>query len=133
MIIWFNPFQEIIDIYNEIKKVDFDIIIEWVQNKDLIDENGGQCYGMTLWPADNGAIVIHVSSEIDLSFMAEILAHEFAHVLTGIKSKHGKKWKDMFDYIRDEFVSRVDAHANIVKDAEITFRKVMNGRLMKVK
>lgn len=133
MILYFNPFQEIIDIYNDLKKVDFDIILEWVQNKDLKDEDGKQCYGVTIWPDDLGAIVIQVSSEIDLSFMTEILAHEFAHVLTGIKNKHNKKWRDMFNFIRDEFIDRINAHGNIVKDAEINFRKCMNGRLMLLK
>lgn len=132
MILYFDPFKEIIDIYNKVKKIDFDIIIEWVQDKDLLDEDGNQCYGVTIWPNDNGSILIHVSSEINLSFMAEILAHEFAHVLCGISQDHNKIWEDMFNYIRDEFIERVNAHANIVKDAEITFRKSMTGRLRKL-
>jgi hypothetical protein len=52
-------------------------------------------------------ILIHISANIGLSQMLNILAHELAHVARGeeftIKNEHDAKWKKIYSDIRKEY------------------------------
>jgi hypothetical protein len=51
--------------------------------------------------------VILISAHTPLFVAPEILAHEIAHVVAGIKVKHGKKWEKAFAAIHREYVKRI--------------------------
>lgn len=66
------------------------------------DENGETGYGFTEF-ADGEKPRVVVSADLRVSDAIEVLAHELAHVATGIESEHGAAWQAAFEAIFQEY------------------------------
>jgi predicted metal-dependent hydrolase len=64
--------------------------------------NWGYC-GYTTFPEDNSTPLIDISTNIPFVGMVEVLAHELAHVIVGIKEQHNKNWEEVFDNIQKKY------------------------------
>ena len=65
--------------------------------------------GCTTFPDDGERILIDINSEIPFSAVAEILAHELAHVIVGRSGgdEHGEKWENVFNEIFDRYEAAI--------------------------
>jgi hypothetical protein len=133
MILYFNPLDEIINIFNKMKPVDFDIIIEWATAKQIKETAKESIQGITIFPEKNEPISILINCELNLSDIAEILSHELAHVLAGPKSEHNERWEFYFNAIHVKFNHETEIFQNMVIDADLNFRKLMNGKMKRLK
>ena len=109
MIIMNNPIdmlQEVMDKHYPDLKVD---IYFGEQETDGIHR-----LGVTIFPDDGSRPVIEVNPDIPLAHIAEIIAHELAHVIVGIEAGHGEVWEAEFENIStlffEEFQKRAEAH-----------------------
>lgn len=66
------------------------------------DEEGHDVYGMTTF-ANDGRVVVMVTTTIPIDNAVEILAHELAHVAAEYDADHGERWKAAFDAICKEY------------------------------
>lgn len=71
----------------------------------------GKC-GCTTFPDDGGIPLIDISTHIPFTAMAEILAHELAHVVTGSGQGHNQAWRDAFSAIHHEYNKLVESQMN---------------------
>ena len=115
-----DPFRMLTKIFNK----------KWPQRKIVIqfDPRMGKDeeapFGETIFPNDESEeILINISTNISFEDMVEILAHELAHVATGIEGGHTKDWEDNLDYLHDEFLKnppkdRKDEPSKVANDEE---------------
>lgn len=78
------------------------------------ETNGVDKLGVTIFPDDGSRPVIEVNPDIPLAHIAEIIAHELAHVIAGVEAGHGEEWESEFENISTlffgEFQKRAEAH-----------------------
>lgn len=102
----FDPFQLVLDVAHDLfPKFRADIYFGAESDKG---------YGSTDFP-EGKVPNITISAEVPYGAAPEILAHEIAHVVAGIKAGHGKKWDDVFTKIQREYVKRLIVHAKKAK------------------
>lgn len=104
-----NPIDMLLEVMDEhYPQVKADIYFG-EQETDGIDR-----LGVTIFPDDGGRPVIEVNPHIPLAHVAEIIAHELAHVIAGIEAGHGEKWEAEFENISTlffgEFQKRAEAN-----------------------
>jgi hypothetical protein len=56
-------------------------------------------YGVTVFPDDGSRPQIFLSLKLPLEGLAEILAHELAHVIIGHEEEHSAEWEKAFSAI----------------------------------
>lgn len=69
---------------------------------ELEDEKGNTVYGFTQFN-DDETPVIAISADLTIKDAVEIFAHELAHAAAGVGAGHGKKWKQEFEKIFQEY------------------------------
>lgn len=67
------------------------------------DEDGNEVYGLTDWNEETGEISVFLNPILPICDMAEIFAHELAHVAVGFENDHNKVWEKAFDDIFNEY------------------------------
>lgn len=67
------------------------------------ETNGIDKLGVTLFPDDGSEPIIEVNPNIPLAHIAEIIAHELAHVICGVEADHGEEWERVFEDISQLF------------------------------
>lgn len=70
---------------------------------ELADEGGKAVYAETFFPDDGSDPIISIAANSPIGAMAEIFAHELAHIVAGYESGHGERWEAVMDQIHDEY------------------------------
>lgn len=111
-----DPFEIVVNAFNELypgKKYE----CYWDEN--LLDEDGEEIFGFTLFPDDGSTPVIFIDAILPVRNAVEILGHELAHLTTPNDTEHGEEWENAFDNIKEkyeEIVNRKERETNGEKE-----------------
>lgn len=67
------------------------------------DADGTKVYGLTDFNEETGEVTVFCNPILPICDMAEILAHELAHVAVGLEHNHDEVWEKAFDDIFNEY------------------------------
>jgi len=85
-----------------------------------IDSDGDEkVYGRTTFP-EEGEPEIDISIETPLQHIPEIIAHEVAHVIAGLKAEHNSSWELEFRAINMQYNLLMNM-SNVPEESEIVF------------
>lgn len=101
-----DPVQLVLDIVQK-KYPQASALVSFVDSAECDRRN---CVGYTVFHRRR-VPVVHVSVHAPYYGVVEVLAHELAHVVIGRDSGHGRKWKEVFEYIASEYVKCVKKFA----------------------
>lgn len=73
------------------------------------ETDGVEKLGVTIFSDDGSPPIIEVNPFIPLAHIAEIIAHELAHVIAGLEAGHGEEWDREFQKISDLFFNQYKA------------------------
>lgn len=96
-----NPIKGIVDVCQRLyPSIECQLIFaEGIKEKD-------DAWAATVWPDDGSAPQMWIDASAPYNACIELIAHEFAHVVTGEGNGHDVKWENTFDLINAEFNNR---------------------------
>lgn len=73
-------------------------------SENVTDESGAPCLARDTRPqGDAGPIIIEVSTHITVDRLAVVLAHQFAHIISGSGEDHDAAWGRAYAAIHDRY------------------------------
>lgn len=100
-----EPYQLLFDVVEKLYgKIDAEIQFAPMEE--------GEGAGCTTFTDDNGTPLITVNASIPFIATIEIIAHEIAHVIAGIKNAHNEKWQKVFSDIHEHYNRAIEDDAN---------------------
>lgn len=67
------------------------------------EDDGTKVYGLTDFDEETGEVTVFCNPILPICDMAEIFAHELAHVAVGVEHDHDEVWAKAFDDIFNEY------------------------------
>jgi hypothetical protein len=100
----FDPISLVIEAANHLYP-EAEAKIVWTTDLDGGD-GSEEWYGVTVFPDDGSTPTIVINLETPMEGVAEVIAHEIAHIVAGEPAGHGKVWDEAFEAIQNEYATR---------------------------